>query len=639
MSGIAGILRLDGGPVTPEDVARMTATLHHRGPDGGGQWAAGSIGLGHTLLHTTPESLAEAQPLTLDGTAWITADARLDDRAGLLRALEQAGRQSDPAAPDAALILSAYHAWGADCVHHLLGVFAFAIWDEHEQRLFCARDPLGIKPFVYHHGPRRFVFASEAKGVLAAPDVPRRLYEPRIADYLLGDLEGVDATCTFFEDVFRLPPARRLIITAAGTRREDTYWALDPAREVRYPTDADYVEAFRELFTEAVRCRLRVAGPAASMLSGGVDSSAVVAVAQALLAAEGRPELWTFSAISDAPDEVETRHIRAVLERVGTRSHTIRPAELEPLLPDINRLLDHTDDLFDHFVFIPQVMYALASRHGVRVLLDGVEGDLIASVSTGAVLAHLLRRGQWRTFWHEARAIKRHYYAGGGDSLARMVISAGRAAFVPDILRRLRRRWQADSLEAYIAGTGINPEFARQVDLLERRAALQRHSAGDYGDPRELQIASLNHPWLVAGVERYDRVAALYGIEPRHPLLDRRVVEFCLALPWEHKLRDGWSKVTLRRALVGSLPDAVCWREGRENLAPEFLGGYRTHSLLTAKPPLAEVIERAQPYMDTGVLRRDFADSRKSDTIEGEVRLWTAMTLTSWLHHRGRFGE
>ncbi len=188
---------------------------------------------------------------------------------------------------DAELILRAYKRWGERSPEHLLGDFAFAIRDAHRDVLFCARDHFGVKPFYYHHAPGRlFCFASEIKGLLALAEVPRRLNETRVADYLVPLLE--DKVITFYEEIVRLPPAHRMTVSRDGVRIEE-YWALDPTREIRMKSGEEYAEAFREIFTEAVHCRLRSAFPVGSMLSGGLDSSSIVCVARKLIAKNGFP--------------------------------------------------------------------------------------------------------------------------------------------------------------------------------------------------------------------------------------------------------------------------------------------------------------------------------------------------------------
>src|SRR3989442_1012999 len=208
VSGIAGLWRLDGRPTEPAELDRMLARLAHRGPDGAGAWRHGPVALGHRMLHTTPESLRECQPLVgTTGDLVLVADARIDNRAELCPLLPA---PSD--ATDAELILAAYERWGEHCPEHLLGDFAFAIWDGRAQRLFCARDHFGVKPLYYHHRPSRlFAFASEIKGLLALADIPRRLNETRVAAYLVPLFE--DKEVTFYEEIVRLPPAHRMVVS------------------------------------------------------------------------------------------------------------------------------------------------------------------------------------------------------------------------------------------------------------------------------------------------------------------------------------------------------------------------------------------------------------------------------------------
>ncbi|MEP7356295.1 MAG: asparagine synthase-related protein, partial [Anaerolineales bacterium] len=285
MSGLCALLNFDGRPVDRAELEKMTARLAHRGPDAGGIWPPSGggpadpgspVGLGQRLLWTTPESLHERLPLaSADGQLAITADARIDNRDELFGLLGLA----DHSLADSALILAAYAKWGERCPEHLLGDFAFAIWDAGKQALFCARDHLGNRPLFYHQAPGFAAIASEIKALLVLPQVPRRLNERRIAEYLatLHD----DTAITFYQDIHRLPPAHSLTLSRAGAKLE-RYWALDPARALPPASDEAYADGFRELFTEAVRCRLRSAYPVGAMLSGGLDSSSIVCVARQL---------------------------------------------------------------------------------------------------------------------------------------------------------------------------------------------------------------------------------------------------------------------------------------------------------------------------------------------------------------------
>ncbi|HZU76753.1 MAG TPA: asparagine synthetase B, partial [Dehalococcoidia bacterium] len=217
MSALAGIVRLDGQPAAPTDLAAMMQALDHRGPDGRGVWHEGATGLGHQLLRATPEPVPETLPLSArSGRCVITADARLDNRDELIAALGLGGCPDD-ALTDADLLLAAYERWGEACPEELLGDFAFAIWDRRAQTLFCARDHFGVKPFYFLHlAGRLFAFASEVPALLRLHELPRRLNESRIADFLAG-LDDPTSTC--YCDIVRLPPAHALTLTSDGSLR------------------------------------------------------------------------------------------------------------------------------------------------------------------------------------------------------------------------------------------------------------------------------------------------------------------------------------------------------------------------------------------------------------------------------------
>ena len=203
MSGIAGILNLDGAPIDRTLLERLTNSLLFRGPDAQRTWFRGPVGFGHTLLQSTTESRDEQQPLSLDGNAWIVADARVDARRELMASLQSHGQQPLDGVPDAELILRAYQVWGQNCMHHLIGDFVFAIWDANRRRLFCARDQMGVKPFFYAHLGSLLVFSNTLECIRQHPAISSRLNDLSIADFLLFDLIQ-DPAATAFAEIRRL---------------------------------------------------------------------------------------------------------------------------------------------------------------------------------------------------------------------------------------------------------------------------------------------------------------------------------------------------------------------------------------------------------------------------------------------------
>lgn len=628
MSGIFGIVHFDDRPVQPHYMAAMTATLERRGPDGSGMWRDGSVGLGHTMLATTPESLHEQPPiLNRRKNLVITADVRLDNRDELIDSL---GLQHRPTGKigDNALILGAYEKWGEACPTKLLGDFAFAIWDGSSHCLFCARDPFGVRPFYYHHSPGGFfAFASEPRAILLLPRTPYRINEGRIADFLITQLEGIDKTSTFFEELHRLPPAHTLTAMPRGMRQR-RYWTLEPGPEQRLSSDAEYAEAFLELLTEAVRCRLRGAGPVGSMLSGGMDSGSIVAVARALRSEAGQGPLPTFSAVaSDNEHCIETQTIYATQTMDGLDPHVVNSGQLDDLLPELEHLNWSLDEPFDNHMTLVRAIYLAARRHGVKVLLDGIDGDTV--LSEGSHLARLLRRGRWLTAWREA--VGQNRFWGGGYPPGSELFRSARRAFVPEPVRRLRNALRSGNNQAQvqrnIRESMISPAFAQRIKLGERLHALGSHNPPGFAPSLARERArALDHPYLTVGVERYNRVASAVAVEPRHPFLDRRLVAFSIGLPGEQKLTHGWPKMILRRAMAGRLPEAVRWRRGKEHLGWAF-----TTALMNAMQANMEWI--IQEHSDT--LSRYVDMNRMLCAAAGgpehQSRLFEAAHLAVWL--------
>lgn len=658
MSGIFGFFYFDNRPADPAVLGCMAERLAHRGPDGVGTWCGPSVGLGHRMLHTTPESLTEAQPVVLgDGVLAITADARVDNRTELLTAL---GMRSAPdrVVSDSELILAAYEKWGARCLDRLLGDFAFAIWDARTGELFCARDPMGVKPFYYHRSDRLFIFASEIKGLFCAPEVPRRLNELQVAYHIAKD---ADHTTTFYVDILRLPAAHSMLVSPRSARLV-RYWEPVAAPNLGCRTDQDYADAFKEVFTEAVRCRLRSAYPISSALSGGLDSSSIACTARRLLDEQNRPPLHTLSAIfPDLPEADlrwidERKYIEAVTALGGFCPHYVRADRLGPFT-DLDRVNWHLDEpTFAVNLYMHWGLFGVAQQHGARIFLDGIDGD--STVGHGySRLEYLARTGGWDTFASEVRAIVERL----GYGLGYFVRSYG-YAYLEELARSGRwRTWfrTANGLSCEfprsrtwlflhhglrplapgfmvrtwkgLRGTGgmdrplIRADFSRRVGLPTACAEIQRQGLGS--------------PVFQYALELADGTAAAFELEARYPFFDRRLIEFCLAVPVEQKLSDGWTRLIQRRAMQGTLPPAVQWRADKQklglNMVRRFHGSDRDtlRAELFGEPQvLASYIYL--PRLLTAYHQFMAGDSRSDQTEEG-MTLYQLATLAHWLRASG----
>lgn len=573
MSAIAGILHLDGRQADATQIWRMTNALASRGPDAMACQVQKQTSFGHCALWTTPEARNEVQPLIDTANAvMISFDGRIDNRDHLTRQLARAG-YAPRADTDAEIALCSYRCWGEDCANRLLGDFAFAIWDARSNKLFCARDIFGVRPLYYHfRSGVVFAFASSPAALFAGKVLSKHLNEARIADYLVSELEGLDKTSTFYAQVHRLPPAHTATIDARGLSLQ-RYWKPQPATGLRLADDREYEEGFLDVFKPAVDCRLRGGDSVASMLSGGMDSSAIVGVARALRHASGQPPLRTYSVESAVPETCrETRAIRDVLNSGGLRPTVLDADGLAELQPELAEQTWNLEEPYDDLMTVPRSLYILAARQGVRVMLDGVDGDSV--LSEGKYLTRLVRRGKWLAAWRSAM-VHQSIYPGYPMPAAELA-HALRAAFVPDWVRAgLRPIRIKQQLKQALAESFICPKFAERADLAERLATLNATFAiRNPLDALSDHAGAIDHAFIVCGVERYARAAAASSIETRHPFLDRRVVEYCIRLPDEQKIRHGWPKYILRNAMAGYLPPTVCWRKGKEHLGEELTSAH-----------------------------------------------------------------
>ena len=674
MSGIVGKYYSDGRLVEQTHLGRMVDVLAHRGPDGAAVWCHGAVGLGHRMLHTTPESLYEVLPLVNQAAELaVTADARIDNREELMARLGLTNHPSGEIA-DSQLILAAYEKWGEACTERLLGDFAFAIWDGRQRQLFCARDPMGVKPFYYYHSASTFVFASEIKALLCLPEIPRKLNEVKVADFLVPIFK--DQMSSYYEDIFRLPPAHSMTV-GGGKVRTWSYWRLDPSRELHFGADEEYVEAFRELFTEAVRCRLRSAFPVGSTLSGGLDSSAIACTAGKLRAGDGQPRLHTFSAIFPSVAEEDPRiderpYIETVLAMGIFEPHYVYADRCKPLAD----VAWHKDEAWPApSLYMGRAIFRTAHVHGVRVLLSGFDGDVVVSYGY-EYLEELARTGKWADFAREAQALAQRHprtnamrylqhhgmpyltelarkwrwwaFAQQVDEIAahfglsrqRLFLDAGFKPLVPQPLRwvwhRLHGRVQPP---APVCGlnNAINPVFAQRMGLAQRLQAFEAHEFTSASPLREQHMLALTDGRLEYVVNVFDQTAATFALEPRYPFFDRRLMEFCLALPFEHKLWHGWTRAIFRRAMENILPAAVQWRLNKGNLSVNVRRG-----LLEERETLEAVILHdprvIEAYVDIPALRAAYRRYLSQPAATSEADLFTiflSVNLALWLRQSG----
>ena len=636
MSGIAGIIRFDGAPVEAGQISKITSAMASRGPDGIHHWIGGSVALGHCMLRTTPESQEEVQPLTNENKNLVLVlDGRLDNREELKEELGRKGIQVR-GQTDAELVLGAYQLWGEDSPRQLLGDFAFAIWDARRQQLFCARDHLGVKPFHFFSKETFLTFASDEEAFFDLPEVPTEPNEDQIIGMLTKSFipsfleDGLGATC--LKDIVTLRPGKTLSVTPTGEKVIRTYWQLELQEESRFASDLECEEAFRSVFSEAVRRRIRTLGNPALMLSGGIDSAAVAGAAHAIQSQMSSVALHTYSVVSDeATSCPETGNIQSIIKGYEQQAHQVAVPSFDGVISidDLKEAVWTNAQPVENSLSLPAIMYLAASRGGHRVMLDGIDGDLATSTPLRYVSA-LLRSGAWREFWGECRQARVNNTYLRYQSLPSIICKSVWEVFAPNDLKRLKGTVHNLSRRKYVSSL-INPDFARDMRLAGKLKHWQE--GNPKGDPvchQEQHIRALSRYFSI-GMDGYDRVASRYGIEARHPWSDKSLIEFYVRLPLRHKARAGWTKYLVRKSTAPWLHEDVRWHKEKDHLGRRLIYPLLIRSTQEIRSVLEIADSTIGKYLDTDRLASQ--SERYGDAEGGQLNeLYDALSLAFWLN-------
>ncbi len=540
MCGIVGIVDFRH-PVDAATLIRMREALVHRGPDDAGAWIENDqtphVGLAHRRLAILDRSAAGRQPLASADRRFVAVfNGEIYNYRELARELTALGHQFH-SQTDTEVLLAAFIEWGEACVERFNGMWALAIWDDREHRLFLSRDRLGKKPLFYRWNGTQLLFASEIKALAAHPDVTCTPDETMLGRFV-ESFALPPAGRTMFAGIGQLPAAHSLTLDAHGQLQQRRYWQLDPSNQIRLKNNGEYIERFRELFDDAVRIRLRADVSVGSSLSGGLDSSLIVGTIAKLRRTESAAAgQHTFSArFPDQPLFDEGPYIDAVVAHTGVTPHTIVP-RADELVDQIRQLHWHQEEPFlSSSIFAQWEVMRRARHEQTIVLLDGQGSDELLGGYAPHLAFHLYdlaRTGRWWRAWNEYRAVSRrqralHAQFDGADQRAQM-LSFSR------VWSKLRQRWTA------------------KPTTLSNSAPSPR---GPNGLWQRLH-ADLTQTCLPLLLRYVDRNSMAHGIEVRNPFLDYRLIEFAMAIPNDLKIRDGWSKWILREAGQGVLPEQV----------------------------------------------------------------------------------
>ncbi len=656
MCGITGLLSLQGAPIDPSVLQRMTDRQAHRGPDGEGfllgwdtdsgfahkllphtgQWdgrAPVRLALGHRRLAILDLSDRGLQPMSAgEGKCWIVFNGEIYNHRELRTELEGRG-YAFGTRTDTEVLLQAYREWGEDCLARLQGMYAFAIWDAARGRLFAARDRLGIKPFYYATPGGIFAFASEMKALFACPGLDATPDDDAVVGFLLH------ANCDYGERtligaVKALPPGNCLTVHAAtGQIDVRSYWQLTPqhANGVR---DSVRLDGLRTLLESTMQSHLVSDVRAGSCLSGGIDSSTVVSLIgkiwreQPDQATALGDRFLTFTSCWKYPELDERTYADTVARSAGAESHLVFPSA-EDFWETFPKMAWHQDMPFASLSYYAQWSVMRTARDaGVKVLLDGQGGDEVFGGYAKfryAYLASLLRSGRLLRFTREAGAMLTQ-----GDLYYVLNLRRG-YRYLPT---RLRRLLGVDSLLEGVLRTDWDRALGGESTPATRwwRYAKEGASAQTgVSVMQRIQVDDIMMDTLPLLLRMEDRSSMAFSLEARVPLLDHKLVEYGISLPDHLKVHHGWSKFAIREAMRGVLPDTVRERTSKLGFAAPDRR-WLAHDLRPQVTALIEDSMRCERYVDVAALRRWYASPQAAGASEeAHLGLFRILALEMWM--------
>lgn len=620
MCGINGIAYSpdSGRQIDEKRLIAMRDILHHRGPDDGGAFVDGNIGLGHRRLSIVDVAHG-AQPMT-NAECIIVYNGEIYNHADHRGELESRGYRFATHC-DTETILHLYAEHGRNCVEYLRGMFAFAIWDKKQNELFIARDRFGVKPLYYHHAADgSLYFASEIKSILEAGEI-----KPEINFNALPDQFANHGTCgdeTLFAGIKRLLPGHTLV-WKDGRIDIREYWDLEfePKHEAR--SDAEYIEEWRDLFRKSVELRLMADVPLGMFLSGGIDSSAIAAMMSTLV----HEPIKTFSVAFNERDANELEYARLVANKFNTDHHeiTITPEQFFEALP---KLVWHEDEPLGFIASVPLYFVSKLAQNHVKVVLTGEGSDeTLAGYGRYAKTLKLLEYGE--------------KYESVTPTFLRDAVRGG-VATLPNVLnRKLNRTFltrDSDIENLFFDNFAVFPR-AMQRQLFQRHtrermsdlnpytqqnAWLEKSDADDILD--KLLYADTK-TYLHELLMKQDQMSMAASIESRVPFLDHKLVEFTARMPREMKLRGGTTKWILREAMKGILPDKILTRPKMGFPVPVGRWFRREFRNIIDEYVLSERV-KSRDIFDAQFVRRLVAEHNAGENHD--ERLWSLVNFEIW---------
>lgn len=616
MCGICGIVNLDSSePVNPRLVRSMTDMLAHRGPNDEGYFIKGSVGLGHRRLSIIDIGGGRQPIFNEDGSVVVIFNGEIYNYADLASDLAARGHTFKTRS-DTETIVHSYEEYGDDCVASMRGMFAFALWDQRKKRLLLVRDRLGIKPLYFYRGSRFFAFASEIKALFELPGVKREIDKEAMDLYL--SLRYVPGPRTMFKDIFKLQPGHSLALDSAGVRIRK-YW--DVSYPAHSPDRSKHArEEFEALLEESVRLRLVSEVPLGVFLSGGLDSTAILAVMSKIRRGD-RIKTFSVGYHGSGPEEAECDELPyacIAAARFGAEHREVRlsPSDLSDFLPRMAWMLD--EPLADP-TCIPLFFLSQLAREHVTVVLSGEGADEILA-GYGIYNRMLLLERVFRHFSPLTTAVAPWLARLAGDETTSSYI---RMAGLPLEARyRGVTRGFRSSLQRRLLGNGSSSEAWDNLFLSHFKTVAD-------ATPLDRMLYVDTKIWLPDDLLlKADKMTMANGIELRVPFLDHKLVEFAATLPPDLKLKQGRGKFLLRAAMDGVVPEAIM-RRPKKGFPVPTSSWLRCQLKDFTRSALLDRDSACRQYMDPSTLR-EIVEGHQRGSSDFHQEIWVLLAFEMW---------
>ncbi len=560
MSALCGIFYKNDDTKNKYLIEKLNNSLAHRGNDGNGIYKNNFAAIGHQLLHTNEYSLIENLPLKSScGNYVITCDARLDNREELFKKLNIPNEHSKEI-PDSQLILDSFRNWRYECVHHLLGDFTFAIWDIKKKEFYIANDYMGIRPLFYFSSEQVFLFASEIKAILENIGFTPELDDYKVAEHLLTIIKNCGKT--IYSGILKLLPGRYMIINGQSLKTVK-YYEANESSIINYKNDRDYIDEFKYLLHESIKCRINSPYEIGSELSSGLDSTSITLIAKNFLN-ERNKDIMAFSNVlpdGDSPIYNEQPQISETRKFAGITKFYENSRIPVNILENLQSYFNKVEvPVIDSFSYFSQYNYEEAKKNNIRILLSGAGGDQFVSAYYNNYIHDINPLEDIKLFLNQCKII-----ASKTDrSFLRLVLSQIISRSI--ILNKLRSLLPSDK-----------KNYTKFEESLLLKDFKERIDVTKLFDTKEFLGHSAAYENLINGFigewyfERFIH-AQWYNVEYVYPLLDKRLTEYYNSLPYYMKNRDGFGRYIFRESVRNIIPENVRLSGNKEgSISPVML--------------------------------------------------------------------